>query len=144
MHLLDSSAITIIIKRLREDAVEYLVENATLDLSRYELGNIIWKECVLKGLISREEALQRAEDMAKMLEFIKIEKVESDEDFKEALKLAADLKITFYDASYLEIAKARRLSLVTEDKELREKAKKANIRTITVHELLETSQGTNR
>jgi len=139
MHLLDSSAIAIIIKRLRGKAVEHLYRNTTLDLSRYELGNIIWKKCVLKSLISQEEALYRAEDMAKTLELTSMERVESNEDFKDAMRLAINLKITFYDASYLQIAKSRKLTLVTEDKKLSEKAKKANIRTITVNELLETS-----
>jgi predicted nucleic acid-binding protein len=138
MYLLDSSAIAITIKRLREKTVEALDGKITLDLSRYELGNMIWKECTLKGLISQEEALDRAADLAKILEFTNVERIESGEDFKGAMKLATDLKLTFYDASYLQIAKSKELILVTEDKELSEKAKKANIRTITVNELLRT------
>lgn len=136
MHLLDSNAIAITIKRLREKAVEALDGKATLNLARYELGNMLWKECALKGLIS-QEVLQKAEDMAKILEALRIEEIESSEDFKEAMKLATELKITFYDASYLHLAKNKGLILVTEDKELSKKAGKTNIKTITVDEFLE-------
>ena len=50
MFLLDSSAIAITIKRFREKAVEVICGKTTLDLSRYELGNIIWKKYALKVL----------------------------------------------------------------------------------------------
>lgn len=105
MYLFDSNAIAIIIKRLKGKAIEALDGNATLNLARYELGNMLWKECVLKGLISREEALQNAEDVARILEVLRIEGIESSVDFKEAMKLATGLKLTFYDASYLYLAK---------------------------------------
>jgi len=134
--LLDSSAIAIILKKLKENAVEYLEGKTTLDFSRYELGNVIWKEYTLKGLISREEALNEAEDLAKILKLLNIRKIESDKDFKDTMKLATELKLTFYDASYLQIAKTKELPLVTEDKKLSEKAAKAKIKTITVDELL--------
>jgi predicted nucleic acid-binding protein len=136
MYLFDSNAIAITIKRLREKAVEALYGKATLNLAHYELGNMLWKECVLKGLISQEEALQKAEDMARMLEALRIEGIESSEDFKGVMKLATDLKLTFYDASYMYLAKNKDFTLVTEDKELSKKAEETNIKTITVNEFL--------
>ena len=139
MYLLDSSAIAIAIKRLKEKAIEVLDGKITLDIARYELGNIIWKECILKDLISQEEAIYKAEDLAKILEFMNMERIESSEDFKGAMKLATDLKLTFYDASYLYIAKNRELTLITEDKELSGKAKKANVKSMKVNELLKIS-----
>lgn len=54
------------------------------------------------------------------------------------MKHATELKLTFYDASYLHVAKSKGLTLVTEDKELSEKAKRINIKAITVSELLKT------
>jgi len=138
-YILDSSAIAITIKRLKEKAVKVLDGKKTLDLSHYELGNMIWKECSLRGQIGREEALCEAEDLAKILKLTDMERIESDEDFRGAMKIAIDLKLTFYDASYLQIAKSKSLTLVTEDKELSEKAKKANIKTITVYDLIHKS-----
>ncbi|MEM2123456.1 MAG: hypothetical protein QXE79_07465 [Candidatus Bathyarchaeia archaeon] len=50
MCIPDSSSIAIILKRLREDSVEALEGKITLDLTCYELGNVVWKEHVIKGL----------------------------------------------------------------------------------------------
>lgn len=76
--------------------------------------------------------------MAKILEITKNEKIRSSKDFKGVMKHATGLKLTFYDASYLHVAKSKGLTLVTEDKELSEKAKHINIKAITVSELLKT------
>ena len=138
MYILDSSAIAIILKRFRERSAEILEDKTTLDLARYELGNVIWKECTLEELISPEEAVNKAEDMAKILEITKNDKIRSSKDFKGVMKHATRLKLTFYDASYLHVAKSKGLTLVTEDKELSEKAKRINIKAITVSELLKT------
>jgi len=136
VYILDSSAIAIALKRLREELPEFIDGKTTLDLTRYELGNVIWKECALERLISPEEALNRAEDMAKILEITRNERVETSEDFRGAMRLATELRATFYDASYLHIAKIRGLTLVTEDDELGEKAERANIKAIGVSEFL--------
>ena len=130
MYLLDSSAIAITLKELHEKSIELLDGKDTLNLAYYEIGNIIWKECVLKRLISPEEAVENAEGIAKILGIMKIEKINSSEDFMEAMKLATRLKLTFYDASYLYVAKRKGLTLVTEDDELYKKAKENDIKVI--------------
>ncbi|MFQ6076324.1 MAG: type II toxin-antitoxin system VapC family toxin [Candidatus Bathyarchaeia archaeon] len=136
MHVLDSSAIAIILRRLREKSTGVLEGKITLDLARYELGNVIWKECALKGLIGSEEAKSKAEGMAKMLEITEIKNVKSSKDFRETMQIALGLDLTFYDASYLHIAKSHGHTLVTEDEELREKAKHADTKATTISELL--------
>jgi hypothetical protein len=47
--LFDSSAI---FRAIKENKIEFLAGNYTLELARYELGNIIWKDCVLHVKIS--------------------------------------------------------------------------------------------
>ncbi|MCD6368541.1 MAG: type II toxin-antitoxin system VapC family toxin [Thermoproteales archaeon] len=135
-YVLDSSAIAIILKRLKERSIEVLDGNITLDLAAYELGNIIWKECTLRNLISSEDAASKAEQIARILEIIEQTKIESPQDFKDTMKLATKLKLTFYDASYLQAAKKMKTPLVTEDNELRKKAEKAGVKAITVNQLL--------
>ena len=137
MYLLDSSAIAVILKRLRERSVEILEGQFTLDLTRYELGNVIWKECALEDLISPDKAVERVGDIARILEITKNESIRSSEDLRGVMKLATELKITFYDASYLYTAKSKEAILVTEDRELSEKAKHTSIKAITVTQLLE-------
>ena len=140
-HVLDSSTIAIIFKRLKGEAVDVLEENIMLDLAFYELGNMIWKECTLKNLISLEEGINRAGQLAKVLEVVEAAKIRSSEDFKEVMRLATELRLTFYDTSYLQVAKKRNLPLVTEDRELRDKARQAGVKAVTVSELLKQVEG---
>jgi len=77
----------------------------------------------------------KAEGIAKILEIMKSEKIESSKDFREVMNLATRLKLTFYGASYLHVAKNKGLTLTTEDVELGQKAKHINIKTVTVSEL---------
>ncbi len=136
MLFLDSSAIAVILRRLRGKAAEIIRGGATLDLAGYELGNVVWKECVLKGSTTLEEAVKRAEDVAKILEIMRIESVEYTENFVEVMKISTRLKITFYDASYLHIAKKNNFTLITGDKELEEKANEINVEAISTDEFL--------
>lgn len=47
MYLLDTSAIAILLKRLGREALKYIAGMHTLDLARYEMGNVVWKECTV-------------------------------------------------------------------------------------------------
>lgn len=67
---------------------------------------------------------------------MEIRGVESCEEFKGTMELATELRSTFYDASYLYAAKSRKLKLVTEDRELKDKAEHANIEAVTVNRFL--------
>jgi hypothetical protein len=60
MYIFDSGAIAILLKRLKDKSIEVLGGETILDLTRYELGNALWKECALKKLINPEEAADRA------------------------------------------------------------------------------------
>jgi len=135
MLLLDSSAIAIMLKRRRDKAVEIVRSKTTLNLAYYELGNIIWRECVLRGQTTPEEAASRAEEVAKIMELMKIETVESSKDLREVMELSTKLRITFYDGSYLYIARKKGLTLITEDAELKEKAEKIKVKTTSVNQL---------
>jgi len=58
MYIFDSSAIAILLKRLK-DKSKVLGGEAILDITRYELGNALWKECTLKKLINPEEVADK-------------------------------------------------------------------------------------
>lgn len=137
MYVFDSSAIAVILRRLKDKSVDVIKDGITLDLAKYELSNVIWKECILKGAITPEKAQSRAAGLAKILGVMRIERIESNEDFRDVMGFATRLRLTFYDASYLYVAKRIGLKLVTEDMELYEKAKKVGIKSVTVDELLE-------
>ena len=52
-YLFDSSAI---IRAIKENKTDLLAGNGTLEIARYELGNIVWKDYLLQAKISKEEA----------------------------------------------------------------------------------------
>ena len=108
--LFDSSAI---FRAIKENKIELLAENYTLELARYELGNIIWKECILHTKVSEQEAKTMLKTINNILDLMELIEIAGSEE--EILHTAIELKITFYDASYAFFAKAKDLKLITED-----------------------------
>jgi predicted nucleic acid-binding protein len=109
--LFDSSAI---FRAIKENKVEVLAGNYTLELARYEMGNIVWKEYALQAKISCQELKLLAKTIRRTLSLME-EVLGAAGGEEEILELAGKLKITFYDASYVYFAKAKGLQLVTED-----------------------------
>ncbi|MGB9806353.1 MAG: type II toxin-antitoxin system VapC family toxin [Thermoproteota archaeon] len=134
MYVLDSSAIAIILRRFKEKSIELLEGRITLDLALYELGNVMWKEHMVEKLISEEEAVSKVGNLSNILETMEVEKITSSEDLRSIMRLAIEQKLTFYDSSYLYIAKTKKAILVTEDNELIEKAKQADVKVERVNE----------
>jgi predicted nucleic acid-binding protein len=112
-YLFDSSAI---FKVMKENKIELLTGNYTLELARYELGNIIWKDCVLHEKISGQEAKMMAKTIKQILNLVEVLEIEGSEEA--IVDTAIQLKITFYDASYAYFAKTKDLRLITEDTRL--------------------------
>ena len=116
-YLFDSSAI---FKAIKNNAVEVLAGNYTLELARYELGNILWKEHTLHRRISDKEVKELIKLVREVLSVMNVVNVNGYES--KVLDVAIKLKLTFYDASYVYLAKEKGLSLVTEDTRLLSKA----------------------
>jgi len=133
--ILDSSAIIGILQKFKGKAISILEDKFTLDLALYELGNVIWKECVLRNVFSPEDAIANIKKLAEIMSIMKIESLNTKEDVAEAMRLATKLKITFYDSSYLYAAKKLNLTLVTEDMELKSKAEKVEVNAKTTEEI---------
>ena len=112
-YLFDSSAI---FRAIKERKISLLAGNETLELARYELGNILWKNCLLQARISMEEAQSLMTAIRHALNAMEIHQIASEEE--EILETAARYQITFYDAAYAQLAHSRTLILVTEDQRL--------------------------
>ena len=130
-HLLDESAI---FKAIKENAIERTADSHTLELARYELGNIVWKQHNLHKTINREESLSLIRIIADVLDTLQIHHAKGREDKK--LELAEEQDTTFYDASYLHHARELGLSLVSEDRGMIEKARQMGIVASTLSEML--------
>lgn len=135
-YLLDSSAIILILKWLKEKSIEALEGQATLNLAYYEINNVIWKQCMIEGSIDLKEAINMAREIAEILGIMSIEELKSAEEIGEAMKYAIEQKLTFYDASYLQKAKNKNYILITEDKELLKKSEKIGVKATTVKDFL--------
>jgi predicted nucleic acid-binding protein len=110
-NLFDSSAI---FRAIKENRIEVLTGNFTLDLARYELGNIIWKDTIiLQATISEQDSKKMARVIKRTLTIMDILGIAGSEE--EILETAIQHKITFYYASYVYFAKAKELRLITED-----------------------------
>jgi predicted nucleic acid-binding protein len=134
-YVLDASAIGALLERMKDKGLIYLKGSLILDLTLYELGNIIWKACRLRRVISEKEAMEGAKDLAKVLELTRRVELKG-RDMEEVMKLALGLGLTFYDASYLYLVKSKDYVLVTEDEDLLRQAAAAGVRAIRVEEYL--------
>lgn len=114
-YLFDSSAI---FRAIKENKIEALTGNCTVELARYELGKIIWKD-YLQEKISKEESKMIAKAVKHTLMTMEVLQIVNKEE--QILETATDLNITFYDASYAYFAKEKELQLITEDLRLKKK-----------------------
>jgi len=135
--LLDASALI----PLLIDHGEKLLDIATevslhiTDLTIYEVGNSLWKLTALLRTVSIEDAMELMEILTtvirgKLVMIVHFNKL----DLSRALRLALTERITFYDASYIVATEEINATLVTEDRKLKEKARK-HINVITYDDL---------
>ncbi len=134
-YILDASAVVEIIASLRREARDALSGEATLDLALYETGNALWKWIHLKKILNAEDSSRILGSLSEALSILSVIRAELD-DLPKILELSIKAGITFYDASYLYIAKKFELTLVTSDEELREAGRREGVSVISVEEFL--------
>jgi predicted nucleic acid-binding protein len=115
--LFDSSAI---FRAIKENKIDFLNGNWTLELARYELGNIVWKEYALQAKISEQESKMIIKTIKRVLGIMNVLDIAGNEE--QILEISTKLKITYYDAAYTYFAKSKKLKLITEDTHLIKKA----------------------
>lgn len=122
--LIDSSSLMLLMKKANiQTALDHLRTSLLLDLTFYEVGNAIWKETCLTKFLTKNESEVLRNRVQKVLE--RTNKILSEaSNFQKILGISESEKLSFYDSSYLFVAKEKGLVLVTEDKELRVKAEK--------------------
>lgn len=125
-YLFDSSAI---FKAIKENKIEILVGNYTLELARYELGNTLWKSFRYEEKITNMQIKSILKIVKRVLGLMEVLQISCDEE--EIFETANKLKVTFYDASYVHYAKSKSLTLITEDKHLIKKVE-PQINTLTL------------
>ncbi|ARM75425.1 type II toxin-antitoxin system VapC family toxin [Acidianus manzaensis] len=127
-YVIDSSSIY---KAIIEKKANVLGGNYTISLAKFELGNIIWKEVFLRKKILQNEGISLLNLIVNILDTMCFKQV----NIIEAEKLAILKGITFYDASYLWLAKELNIPLVSEDEKLKNKID-GEIETLSLDNIL--------
>src|SRR5271157_1106977 len=133
--LFDSNVIYLLIREMPDTAVDRLIEGYTINLAYYELGNALWRECLLLKKISLEEAQKSLGLMYAILEKMQITPIDSDTG-AEVLEVAYKFSLTFYDSAYLTEAKENGKTLITDDNKLAKAAEKIGVKTLSSQVLL--------
>ena len=119
--LFDASALANLIIKRGQRALEVTKGNFSLDLAGYEIGNALWRLCLLEKKISQDEAegfLSTVSDFLGLLQLVSFAEL----DPKRIFNLAFSERLTFYDASYVVAAETMTMTLVTDDDRLSEVA----------------------
>jgi predicted nucleic acid-binding protein len=134
--LFDSNIIYKLIREQPQDAVEKLIQGTTIYLAYYELGNALWRECLLLKRISIEEAEKSLDLMYSILESMQVTSL-NNETGKEVLQIAYEFNLTFYDAAYIVEAKKSGKTLATDDVKLAKVAEKSGIKILSSKTLMQ-------
>lgn len=137
--LFDSNAIYKLIRETPEKALDKLTEGTTIYLAYYEIGNALWRECLLLKRISIEEAEKSLSLMYAMLARMQVASL-NNEKGTEILGTAHKFRLTFYDSAYLVEAKKNNKILVTDDNKLAKAAENMGVETLSSDALV-NSQG---
>lgn len=128
--LFDASALLNIIRTHGPNALRYLRGGYILSLTPYEVGNALWKEATLMRRLMISEAVTLLNIISKTYNYLNIV---NPENSAMALRLAHELRLTYYDSSYLVVAATLNVPLITDDAKLRERVR---LRENKVKELL--------
>ena len=122
--LFDASSMVQVIKSSEEKkALRLLSENCVLDLTKYEVGNALWKEHMLHRTMGADEFRESLDLLRIIIPRTKVLSADA-HALRDIAEIADRDLMTFYDASYVMISKAQDLTQVTEDARLAKAASK--------------------
>ena len=107
-----------------------------LDLTLYEVCNGLWKESAKLNRIdafTASELCYYSKEVAKRC--AKVHSI-SELDVRSVIEIALESGLTFYDSSYIELARELNASLATEDKEIARVAPKYKIEVLSLNRLM--------
>jgi predicted nucleic acid-binding protein len=116
----DTLALLNLIRFLGSKALSHLKGNYILTLTPYEVGNALWREATLLSRISIDEALSTLSLIASTYRVLNII---TPSNIQLVLRVAHELKITYYDSSYILASHELNAGLVTDDERLRKRIK---------------------
>jgi predicted nucleic acid-binding protein len=133
--LFDASSIFTLVRELKGDAPDILLEGSTISLAFYEVGNALWRESYLLKRINPEKTEILLKTAYAILEQMEIITLDRQTQARDILSKACDFNLTFYDSAYLAQAHQSNKTLVTDDRKLSKAAEKCSIKTLTSKEI---------
>jgi len=127
MNLFDSSAI---FNLFLQGKYNTLVSGSTIPLSRYEIGNVLWKNYKIRKKISKKEAIEAGNVLFELIDSMEM----VDPPLTYAIRITLEEGITFYDSSYVAAAIESGYDLITDDMKLLQVAS-SKVRTMNSTEL---------
>ena len=122
-YLFDASAFIFLIKKADvQTTFQHLQKSLILDLTVYEIGNMLLKESRLTKFLTPKEI----ETLEKVTQLVlsRTEKILNQPvTFQQIMDIAKTENLSFYDSSYIYFAKQKNIQLITEDQKLGAKAK---------------------
>ncbi len=116
--LLDASAMINIMIGSGSRALELLNAQFVLDLTVYEVGNVLRRLAKFERKVSASQACSLLDSFLLLVQYMQVLTINGIENSVKELSLEKNL--TFYDAAYLAVAEKNDLVLVTDDKQLAE------------------------
>lgn len=111
--------------KILQDVKSGQVELIAPELVKYEVGNVLLKG---KQLTPDQAYISLGTAYALPVTFVS----ESEESARETYSLAHNLNVTYYDASFISLAKQYNATLVTDN--IKDQGKKSNIKVISLKE----------
>ena len=133
-RLFDASAIIIVAKNHPDKAQPVLEGEYLLDLTSYEVGNALWKINKLIDKTDKSMALEAINQASPLLAQMEVLKVDG-EELGSVMEVAYESDLSFYDSSYLQVARSKGLTLVTEDTNLLRSASKYGVQCLRIKDL---------
>ncbi|MCD6324512.1 MAG: type II toxin-antitoxin system VapC family toxin [Desulfurococcales archaeon] len=118
--LLDASALLNIIRTQGREALRYLRGSYVLTLTPYEVGNALWKEATLIKRLTLEKAVTLLNAISRIFNCLNVVRPSKE---VAVLRLASELRLTYYDSSYVVVSAMLDVPLITDDGRLRERLK---------------------
>ena len=134
-HLFDASSIMHLTKKHPDKASTLLEGEHILDLTKYEVGNAIWKIYKLLEKTDKSTVIDAVTQAYNLMALMEVIKAEGMEELTDTMEIAFDEGLSFYDSAYLQSAKKLGLTLVTEDKSLSKRAVDVGVTCIQIDDL---------
>ena len=134
-YLLDASALVNILSSISAESLRTSrnIELYITQLTPFEVGNALWK-LYIRGELRSDEPKIIVELMQELIKYGSLGVIHI-EDLTGIMDITLGRKVTFYDASYIFVAKKFQYILVTDDNGLRANAEIEKVKTMNSDKL---------